>query len=79
MDKRNLIELLERLVKENLICFVLANLISSDNSLEEKKSSLHLSKELLLFVDEANIDVEIKNKITKYLNDTINVLEKEVK
>jgi len=27
----------------------------------------------------ANIGVEIKNKITKYLNDTINVLEKEVK
>ena len=79
MDKRNLIELLERLIEENLICFVLADLIPSDNSLEEKKPSLHLSKELLLLVDEANIGVEIKNKITKYLKDTINVLEKEVK
>ena len=79
MDKRNLIELLERLIKENLICYVLSDLISSDNSLEEKKSNLHISKELLLLMDEVNIDVEIKNKIIKYLNDTINVLEKEVK
>lgn len=78
MTKEKLIAMLELLVKENHIWFVLGSLISSDNSLETKMFNLNFSKELLQVVDETNIEEQTKEKIKNHLKDTIDVLQKEV-
>lgn len=78
MTKEKLIALLELLVKENHIWFVLGSLISSDNSLETKMFNLNFSKELLQVVDETNIEEQTKEKIKNHLKDTIDVLRNEI-
>lgn len=78
MTKEKLIALLELLVKENHIWFVLGSLISSDNSLETKMFNLNFSKELLQVVDETNIEEQTKEKIKNHLKDAIDVLRKEI-
>ena len=78
MTKEKLIAMLELLVKENHIWFVLGSLISSDNSLETKMFNLNFSKELLQVVDETNIEEQTKEKIKNHLKDAIDVLRKEI-
>lgn len=78
MSKEKLIAMLELLVKENHIWFVLGSLISSDNSLETKMFNLNFSKELLQVVDETNIEEQTKEKIKNHLKDAIDVLRKEI-
>lgn len=78
MEKENVIKLIERCSETNLLWMVLGSLISDDNSLETKKDNLRISREMLGVVNEANIDEKVKLKVKEYLNNTINVLEKEV-
>lgn len=78
MEKENVIKLIERCSETNLLWMVLGSLISDDNSLETKKDNLRISREMLGVVNEANIDEKVKLKVKEYLNNTINVLEKEI-
>ena len=81
-EKKDIINLYNKLYKEKLIWFVLGGLISSDSFIEVPKDlipeayKLHIQKlkDILSYIPQTNIPDEDKEKIIDFINKGIQLL-----